>query len=466
MRYIHLITYMCISVYIHAQGMNNTDNGRDTLNTSPNIVFQPVDSTYLKEVELLMIQKSKEKEAAKAVDEYEKRMLQEEMEFHFKETQPLLRGVILSVADNKFNKRDGLFIRTHHDKADYGVALTPLAANWILKVAGVESRSTTQRMLMANAMALALSSGISSGLKASVKETRPDGTDQHSMPSGHTSLAFAGATILHREYGHHSPWVSIGGYTAATATQLLRLRNNRHWINDTFVGAGIGIVSTNVAYFITDAILGEQGIHRPRLTKEDMMRVMRYNAKPSSFSLISGAEIGKRYVSPTCYEQHAGFVGNVNVSMSSTFYAGLEGSWFLNSTLAVEAMARISNSKAKASFTSLTEDTPSVYGCNINICHLDLSLKYSIPLTLATRFSVRVFAGNRFTEKADMLDTETAELFIRIPKDNSFELGGGFAFDYLSTKKYAAGFSFDYVHTCSPLMPNRCYASSVWKIIL
>lgn len=457
---------MCASMYACANDTDAACAVRDSLENNSGILFHPVDSSYLKEVEALMIQKSKEAEVEKAVDEYEQRLLQEEMTLHFEETQPLLRGIVLSVADDKFNKREGRFMRFHRDKADYGVALAPLAANWILKAAGVESRSTTQRMLMANAMALALSSGLSSGLKATVKETRPDGSDNHGMPSGHTSVAFVGATILHREYGHHSPWISVGGYTAATATQLLRLRNNRHWINDTFVGAGIGIVSTNVAYFLTDAILGEQGINRPRMMKNDIVRVMKYNTQPSSFSLVSGTEIGNRDVSSGAYELLSDFDGHVSMRMSSTFYAGFEGSWFLNSRWAVEAMARVSNSRAKVSLGSLTGDVPYVCGNNINVYHVDMGVKYSLPVTLGARFSLRMFVGNRFVEKADMLDSETNVPFIRVPRDSSMEFGGGFAFDYLSTKKYAAGFSFDYVHTCSPLMRNRCYASSVWKIIL
>ncbi|MCM1312092.1 MAG: phosphatase PAP2 family protein [Bacteroides sp.] len=467
MRYVHIIIlYMYASVSVFANDTCTPHCDRDTLPANSTIHFQPVDSAYLKDVEALMIQKSKEMEAEKAVAEYEARLLQEEMTLHLEETQPLLRGIVLSIADNNFNKKSGFLTRVHHDKADYGVALAPLAANWILKVAGVESRSTTQRMLMANAMALALSSGISSGLKASVKETRPDGSDENSMPSGHTTLAFVGATILHREYGHHSPWISVGGYTAATATQLLRLRNSRHWINDTFIGAGIGVVSTNVAYFLTDAVLGERGINRPRMMKSDMMRVMRYNERPSSFSLVSGTEIGKRNVSPDAYELLSGFDGQMSVSMSSTFYAGFETSLFLNDKWAVEAMARVSNSRAKASLASLANETPTVGGCNINMYHTDMGLKYSLPVTLASRFSLRAFAGVRFLDEADMLDADTGQPFLHVPGNSRFEVGGGFAFDYLSTKKYAAGFSFDYVHTCSPLMRNRCYASSVWKIIL
>lgn len=51
-----------------------------------------------------------------------------------------------------------------------------------------------------------------------------------------------------------SPWYSIGGYTLAGLTGVTRQLNNRHWIGDVLVGAGIGMISTDLGYFFSDLI--------------------------------------------------------------------------------------------------------------------------------------------------------------------------------------------------------------------
>lgn len=85
-------------------------------------------------------------------------------------------------------------------------------------------------------------------LKSSTNVRRPDGGNYHSFPSGHTAQAFVAATFMHKELGHKSIWYSIGAYTVASSVGAFRILNNRHWISDVLVGAGIGILSTNLAY--------------------------------------------------------------------------------------------------------------------------------------------------------------------------------------------------------------------------
>jgi membrane-associated phospholipid phosphatase len=87
-------------------------------------------------------------------------------------------------------------------------------------------------------------------LKGAAKELRPDGSTYDSFPSGHTANAFLGATILAKEYGSKSVWYTIGGYSVATATGVFRILNNRHWAGDVLTGAGIGIISGELAYIV------------------------------------------------------------------------------------------------------------------------------------------------------------------------------------------------------------------------
>jgi membrane-associated phospholipid phosphatase len=87
-----------------------------------------------------------------------------------------------------------------------------------------------------------------SQLKNATKIERPDGSNYSSFPSHHTASAFMSATILHREYGHLSPWYSIAGYSAAATVGWLRIQKNVHWASDVLTGAGIGILIPNLVY--------------------------------------------------------------------------------------------------------------------------------------------------------------------------------------------------------------------------
>ena len=79
---------------------------------------------------------------------------------------------------------------------------------------------------------------------------RPDGSNKLSFPSGSTAIAFMGAEFLYQEYKEVSIWYGISGYLVATGTGFLRLHNNKHWFTDVVGGAGIGILSTKIAYWI------------------------------------------------------------------------------------------------------------------------------------------------------------------------------------------------------------------------
>ncbi len=47
-----------------------------------------------------------------------------------------------------------------------------------------------------------------------------------------------------------SPWYGVAGYSIAGATGALRMMNNKHWFSDVLAGAGVGILSTKLTYFV------------------------------------------------------------------------------------------------------------------------------------------------------------------------------------------------------------------------
>ena len=109
-----------------------------------------------------------------------------------------------------------------------------------LKIGGVEGRSDWGRLLASSAMSYGIMAILVNSIKYTSKEMRPDGSSANSWPSGHTATSFAGATILHKEYGlTRSPWYSIAGYGVATATGVMRVLNNRHWVATTSTATAI-----------------------------------------------------------------------------------------------------------------------------------------------------------------------------------------------------------------------------------
>ena len=85
-----------------------------------------------------------------------------------------------------------------------------------------------------------LISGITTrGIKVAVGRRRPDGGAQ-SFPSGHTSAAFASATVLERHFGWR---IGVPAYAAAMYVATARLQENHHYPSDVIFGAAIGIVS-------------------------------------------------------------------------------------------------------------------------------------------------------------------------------------------------------------------------------
>lgn len=95
-------------------------------------------------------------------------------------------------------------------------------------------------------------------VKRLTHQLRPDGSGNTSFPSGHTAFAFCCATFLQKEYGAQSLWYGVAGYTAAIATGYLRMYNNRHWFSDIVAGAGVGILATQAAYWISPRVLSRK----------------------------------------------------------------------------------------------------------------------------------------------------------------------------------------------------------------
>jgi hypothetical protein len=77
-------------------------------------------------------------------------------------------------------------------------------------------------------------------LKFTVGRERPDGSNDHSFPSGHSASAFATATVLQRHYGWKAgvPATVVAGYVATA-----RVHDNKHYLSDVIFGGAIGVAA-------------------------------------------------------------------------------------------------------------------------------------------------------------------------------------------------------------------------------
>lgn len=110
------------------------------------------------------------------------------------------------------------------------------------------------------------SGAITDTLKLIVDERRPNG-GKYSFPSGHTTTAFAFASIVGAEH----PWYfgaaayALGAFVAAT-----RLDMNMHYLHDLIAGAAIGASYGLGLYAQAQEKAGHNALHIQLLPNEDM----------------------------------------------------------------------------------------------------------------------------------------------------------------------------------------------------
>lgn len=137
-----------------------------------------------------------------------------------------------------------------HASADDYIIYAPGVLSLGLGAAGVKGKHSFKEQILLAVISSVASQVVTQGLKKIIAYPRPDGTTYDAFPSGHTTMAFTSATLLHEEYGHRSVWYSIGGYSVASTAGALRVLNNRHWVSDVLMGAGVGIGATKGTYLL------------------------------------------------------------------------------------------------------------------------------------------------------------------------------------------------------------------------
>lgn len=338
-------------------------------------------------------------------------------------------GIVVKGEDDHFRSLRNDYLPEFRNHLDDYMQYSPAALMLGLKAAGVESRSSWSRMLVSDAMACVLMGSVVNTLKRTTKVTRPDGSNNHSFPSGHTATAFMTATMLTKEYGHISPWIGVGAYATATATGLFRMANNKHWLSDVLTGAGIGLLSTEMGYWLGDLIFKDKGLRKTASTPRDEDK-----ERHSFLSLYVGLNVP---LSKYDIDENNTF------KTSSGSSVGLEGAYFINHYIGFGGRFTVSNTALILNGDQAednTFDALSVCGG----CYL------SYPLSRHWQVGSKLLGG---MVRYPRLNLST----ITVGARSGVCLGSGLSFTFNVNKRYGMRFFADY-----NLLPSHNKTSKEW----
>ncbi|MEG0789261.1 MAG: phosphatase PAP2 family protein [Alistipes sp.] len=327
----------------------------------------------------------------------------------------IIGGLIVKGRDQGFRSLRNNYassFNTHYDDyLQYGPAALMLG----LKIGGVKGRSSWGRMLVSDVFSAGVMALTVNVLKSTADVTRPDGSNNKSFPSGHTATAFMMATMLHKEYGGRSPWYSVAGYTMATVTGVSRMLNNKHWLSDVLVGAGIGILSTEVGYLLADLIYKKRGINYFELNET----YDRYR-NPSFLGLTLGVDWIHGNYHPTegaCLT----FASGVNL--------GVEGAWFMSPYIGFGGRIAITSVSAKLNGVALAERLESLSE--------GVGLYLSYPITARWRVGGKTLLGYEHYAGLDALDYSFGKV-------GGLSVSAGCSMTYRVSQTLDVRFSADY----------------------
>ncbi|MBR5804110.1 MAG: phosphatase PAP2 family protein [Bacteroidaceae bacterium] len=307
-------------------------------------------------------------------------------------------------------------------KADEYLRFAPGVALVGMKAFGVESRTEKWSELVVRSAASMTIMGLTvEGTKRLAGRVRPDGSDDRSFPSGHSATAFLTASLFAKEYGHLSPWYSVGAYGVATSTALLRRMGDHHWTGDVMVGAGLGILSTELAYALADMFYGK---NKPRMNSHQSL-----NEGTSSMAWMY-----MHYLLP---HSISGEVSGRKVRSRVGYGVGMEVSHYLTPHVGVSGRIGLTTSQMEVACEGtrgtewLVSERP--------FDHVSLAIGPCLSLPLGRYFSVgtRVRGGYGFYPQTYLAEQ-------RIEASQGWGFDGGVSVDYLTSQGVSLRMSADY----------------------
>jgi len=166
---------------------------------------------------------------------------------------PLTGALILSLGDldeevsDWASEKTPLFGGDAKRASDHLRNLNTLAYFTTALTAPSDTTASRARGLGVGVATLVLEQGTVSGIKSLSDRQRPDGSDDRSFPSGHTSRASVSAAMAAENlnyFGGIPDWargtLQIGLYGTAAATGWARVEAGKHYPTDVLVGYAIG----------------------------------------------------------------------------------------------------------------------------------------------------------------------------------------------------------------------------------
>jgi len=209
----------------------------------------------------------------------------------------------------------------------------------------------------------------------------------------------------------------VGGYTIATLTGFMRVLNNRHWISDVLVGAGIGILSADLGYMFTDLIFKKKGLLRGVRSDLDVD----LNLNPSFFGLYGGVSFLSSEASVRDLEENLG----LRCEFGTGTTIGLEGAYFLNKHWGFGGRVRLTTFPMKLFDNETGSRSKEYQGETLGVYGFDLGAYFNIPLSSRFNLGMKVLAGPNFstntrfyylTENEETHETEKEEFLLLSPR--------------------------------------------------
>ena len=347
---------------------------------------------------------------------------------------PIAGGIIIKSESDHFQSlRNGYLPQFHKHYDDY-LQYLPGAVMIGLKAGGVEGRSSWGRMLTSDAASVIIMASVVNTMKSTTKVMRPDGSNRHSFPSGHTATAFMTATMLSKEYGGLSPWYSIAAYSCATTTGITRMLNNKHWLSDVMVGAGIGIISTEIGYWIGDLIFKDKGITHFAASRElDQIYNPSFLGVSLGFNIIPG-----KYQLPD----------KSKLDFSTGSSAGVEGAWFLNPYFGIGWRFAVANMPVM--IDGSLQDDP------LDIMTGYAGAYFSYPITSYWLIGGNLLAGYNYATECKLSN-------MSVGKQGGVGAGAGCSFTFRAKQNLAVRFYLDY-NLMKSILPSKENAVQVYTL--
>ena len=160
-----------------------------------------------------------------------------------------LAGAALIITDSDFERNwQPKVNRNLTTNIDDYTRFAPIAGMYLADGLGIQAENHWFDQTKNATFSILLTQLITTGLKRTIDKERPNGANLESFPSGHTSLAFASATVFYEEFKNTEPLLAYSGYAFAITTAYLRMAKNKHWLSDVIIGSAVGMAVTKLVY--------------------------------------------------------------------------------------------------------------------------------------------------------------------------------------------------------------------------